>query len=249
MSGTRSPSPRAPATDRSVIVVSHGQPSDPGPAEAELAGLTARIAALLPGWQVQSATLAAPDALPAALESAGPAPLIYPHFMTEGWFTQTALPKRIGNPAARILPPFGTDPSLPALARDWLAGELAAQGWQAGETCLIVAAHGSGRSRNSARATEAFAKALSDLIEFAEVRLGYIEEPPYLGDVVFGTGDRAICLPFFAAAGGHVIDDIPEALDLADFPGLRLQPIGTHPKVAELIAAALQAAVQPATPA
>ncbi|MFD3191492.1 CbiX/SirB N-terminal domain-containing protein [Sedimentitalea sp. HM32M-2] len=244
MSGTRSPFRRAQAINRRAVIVSHGQPSEPGPPEAALADLTEQVAALMPGWTLDSATLAAPGALAAAVERAGPKPLIYPLFMTDGWFTRTTLPDRLGDTGGPILAPLGTDPALPDLARDWLAVELRQRGWTMAETCLIVASHGSGKSRNSARDTERFVAALAERTGFAEIRTGYIEEPPFLGDVVFDTGDLAICLPFFAAGGGHVVEDIPEALDLAEFPGLRLPPIGTHAGVPALIAAALQAAAQ-----
>jgi sirohydrochlorin ferrochelatase len=240
MPGTTSHSLKAPAPDRHAVIVSHGQPSDPAPAETALADLAAQVAALMPGWTLHSATLAADGALDAALAQAGPAPLVYPLFMTDGWFTRTALPDRIGTPGARILPPLGVDPALPALADRWLHQLLADQGWQASDTCLIVAGHGSGRSSNSARDTTAFAEALTARLPFGQMRLGFIEEPPYLGDVVFDTGAQAICLPFFAAAGGHVIDDIPEALDLAEFPGLRLDPVGTQADIPALIADALR---------
>ncbi|MBI6628963.1 CbiX/SirB N-terminal domain-containing protein [Pontibaca salina] len=238
MSGTDYFSLKAPATD--VIVVSHGQPSDPAPAEAELAELTARVAAQLQGWRLHSATLASPGALVNALDACNEAPLIYPLFMTDGWFTQSVLPKRTAGRAARILPPLGTDSALPQLASDLLKETLAAKNWHAGDTCLIIAAHGSGRSPNSARATKHFAQAIGKTLSFGEIRLGFIEEPPYLGEVVFDTGPQTICLPFFATIGGHVIDDIPRALDHADYPGPRLDPIGTDPGVPELIATALQ---------
>ncbi|MCA8883847.1 MAG: cobalamin biosynthesis protein CbiX [Rhodobacteraceae bacterium] len=239
MSGTKSPSQKAPATERGAIIVSHGQPSDPAPAEAVLAGLTAQVAALMPNLRLASATLAAPGALAQAQRQAGPAPIIYPLFMTDGWFTQSALPKRVNDPGARILRPLGVDPALPALACRWLTAELASRDWSASDTCLVIASHGSGRSRNSARDTERFSNALGEQMSFAEIRTGYIEEPPYLGDLVFETGPQAICLPFFAAGGGHVQQDIPEALDLASFDGLRLYPIGTHPEIPTLIARAL----------
>ncbi len=239
MSGTRSHFRRAQAINRRAIIVSHGQPSDPAPAEAALAELTAHVAALMPGWSLSSATLAASGALDAAAEAAGTGALIYPLFMTDGWFTQTTLPKRLKGRNVRILPPLGTDPTLPDLACNWLAAELQNRGWQMRDTCLIVASHGSGKSRNSARDTERFVTALAERTGFADIRTGYIEEPPFLGDVAFDTGSRAICMPFFAAGGGHVVEDIPEALDLADFEGARLPPIGIHPQVPHLIAAAL----------
>ena len=52
---------------KQALIVSHGQPSDPDPAEAALAALAAKVAALLPDWRVDSATLAKPDALAKAV--------------------------------------------------------------------------------------------------------------------------------------------------------------------------------------
>jgi sirohydrochlorin ferrochelatase len=54
----------------------------------------------------------------------------------------------------------------------------------------------------------------------------------------FGPG--ALCLPFFAARGGHVIDDLPEALAEAGFSGRLLDPVGLDSRVPGLIAAALR---------
>lgn len=241
MTSPGSPHSPDPAMRRTAIIVSHGQPSDPDPAEAELAQFAAKVAADLPEWQVRPATLAKPGAFEAALAASGPAPLIYPFFMTAGWFTGDALRKRLVTaPEAQVLSPFGSDPALPALTADLLRRVIADQGWEMAQTRLFLAAHGSGRSRNAARDTQGFAAALAPLLPLQEIRLGFIEEPPFLADQAFDLGERAICLPFFAARGGHVTDDIPEALDLAAFGGLRLDPIGCAAGVPALVARALQ---------
>ena len=243
MSGTRSPSLKAPAT-KAAIIVSHGQPSDPDPAEAALAQLSTRVAEILPDWQIASATLAAPGALDSAVAAVGRGAAIYPLFMTDGWFTRTTLPNRLNDETAKILAPLGADTALPEIAQAWLLDELKQKGWTAQETCLVIASHGSGKSRNSARDTQRFADRLATRIQFGDTRIGFIEEAPFLGDVVFDTGKKSICLPFFAAGGGHVTDDIPEALDLAEFAGLRLQPIGTRDTIPTLIANALRTYAQ-----
>lgn len=200
------------------------------------------MATALPGWNIGSATLAAPGTLEKALEAAGPHPLIYPMFMTTGWFTGDELRKRLNDRQARVVQPLGTDPGLPGLAAGLVQDVLRQKGWAAQETRLFVAAHGSGRSGNSARDTQAFAKALEHLIPLEEIRVGFVEEPPFLADMAFHLGAKSICLPFFAANGGHVIDDIPEALDLAQFQGVRLGPIGCAPGIATLVAQALNTA-------
>ncbi|MBE0554386.1 MAG: cobalamin biosynthesis protein CbiX, partial [Rhodobacteraceae bacterium] len=61
-----------------VVIVAHGQPSDPAPLAAEVAALAASVGALLPGRVVLSATLAEAGALAAVTAGTGPAGLVYP---------------------------------------------------------------------------------------------------------------------------------------------------------------------------
>lgn len=228
--------------EQSAIIVSHGQPSDPDPAEDVLAEFTSQIARLLKGWNVQSATLAKEGALEDAMQRAGAQPLIYPLFMTDGWFVRSALPARLGPQNCAILPPLGVDPSLPKLAASALVDTLDRQNWDAAETALLIASHGSGRSPNSARDTEVFAKALSLEISMKKITTGYVEQAPFFPDVAKEVPEQSICLPFFAAYGGHVREDIADGLSQARFKGPCLDPLGTLPGIHELIAASLHSA-------
>lgn len=229
---------------RALLIVAHGQPSDPAPPEAEMRVIAARVARHLPGWQVRSATLAEPDALRTALQGDGD-PLVFPLFMADGWFIRSLLPRRLaeaGAPGLRILTPFGLLPDTGALAADVLREALAERGWTAAETVLILAAHGSGRSPYPADAARALQSAIAMHLAFAESRLGFIEQAPELVEVAEGAGPRALCLPLFVARWGHVEDDIPAALHAAGFEGATLPPIGTDPRVPKLIAKAVAAA-------
>jgi sirohydrochlorin ferrochelatase len=73
------------------------------------------------------------------------------------------------------------------------------------------------------------------------VETGFIDQSPRIAEVARRLGPGAVCLPFFAARGGHVIDDLPQALDEAGFTGTLLDPVGVDPRVPGLIAAALRA--------
>lgn len=226
---------------RALLIVAHGQPSDPGPPEAEMHALAARVAGHLPGWLVRSATLAEPDALRAALQGADE-PLVFPLFMADGWFIRSLLPRRLseaGAPGLRILTPFGLLPDTGTLAVTVLAEALASQGWTAAETVLVLAAHGSGRSPYPADAARTLQSAIAMHLPFAENRLGFIEEAPELVEVAEGAGPRALCLPLFVARWGHVEDDIPAALHAAGFQGVTLPPLGTDARVPALIAKAV----------
>jgi sirohydrochlorin ferrochelatase len=65
---------------------------------------------------------------------------------------------------------------------------------------------------------------------------GFIDQDPQLSSLKGGAG---VCLPFFAAEGGHVSDDIPAALGQAGFTGRILPPVGLDARVPGIIAAAI----------
>ena len=228
---------------RSAIIVAHGQPSDPGPAEAEIAALADKVAAHLPGWTVSSATLAQPGALDRAVAGLD-APLVFPFFMADGWFIRTALPDRLtraGARSPRVTTPFGLLPETLELIADTAVTAATVRGWTLPETVLILAAHGSGRSPYPREAAELTAKAIGETHAFAAIRCGFIEEAPGIADVAGDVGNHAVCLPLFVARWGHVETDLPAALANADFTGALLDPIGTAPAVPGIIAQHLSA--------
>lgn len=227
----------------SALIVAHGQPSDPGPPEADIAALAAKVAELLPGWTIRSATLAQPGALEAAVAGLD-APLVFPFFMAAGWFIRSALPDRLARAKAqspRILAPFGLLPETLALAGATAAEAAMAQGWPTRETALLLAAHGSGRSPYPREAVELAARAIGQSHAFAAIRIGLIEEVPGIAEAATGLGPQSLCLPLFVARWGHVETDLPEALAQAGFAGVTLAPLGTAPEVPGIIARAIAA--------
>jgi sirohydrochlorin ferrochelatase len=229
---------------RSALIVAHGQPSDPDPAEADMTAMARAVSGHMPGWQVRAATLAAPGALKARLEGLDN-PVIFPFFMADGWFIRTLLPKRLseaGHEGLRVLTPFGLLPETCALAIRATRDAAHEHGWAEADTTLILAAHGSGRSPYPAEAARAIEHTIAAETAFAAIRTGFIEEEPGLADTARDAGAKALCLPLFVARWGHVIGDIPEALDKAGFTGSLLAPIGTHADVPALIAAVIREA-------
>lgn len=226
---------------RDALIVAHGAPADPAPQEVVLQALAAATAPHLPqGWRVRGATLAADGALEAALDGLD-APLIYPFFMAEGFFTGTLLPRRLrdaGAGSVHQVAPFGVDPSLPDLMARVALEAAAEAGLTPAATALLVAAHGSKVSRTSADSTHAMVAQLRPLTGFGRILAGFVEEAPFLADQARELG-HGICLPFFALEAGHVVGDIPEAMEEAGFQGPILPPIGQHREVPALIAAAL----------
>jgi sirohydrochlorin ferrochelatase len=228
-------------TPRDALIVAHGAPADPAPQEVVLQALSSATALHLPqGWRVRGATMAAEGALEAALEGLS-APLVYPFFMAEGFFTGTLLPRRLadaGATEALQTAPFGIDPALPALMARVALEAASGAGIDPAATSLLVAAHGSKVSRTSADSTHAMVTKLGPLTGFGRILAGFVEEAPFLVDQAQELG-AGICLPFFALEAGHVVGDIPEAMEEAGFDGPILPPIGQHRDVPALIAQAL----------
>ncbi|MFN3994379.1 MAG: sirohydrochlorin chelatase [Tabrizicola flagellatus] len=214
---------------RHAVIVAHGQPSDPRPAGAALEALAARVEALVPGWRVGAATLAEEGAIARAV-AGQPGGVVFPMFMAGGWFTRVQIPQRLSEAGAgdwTVLEPFGCDPAVHDLCVTLVR--------EAGAREVILAAHGSFKS--SAPSDIAMHVAGRIAAETgAEVAAGFIDQEPQLASLADRGG---VCLPFFAAEGGHVSEDIPAALAEARFTGRILPPVGLDARVPRIIAAAL----------
>lgn len=232
-------------TDRpAALIVAHGQPSDPEPAEAEIAALAAKVQALMPDWHVRSATLAMSGALADRVAEAGPQGLVYPLFMAGGWFTRQNLPAKLaeaGGTGWRVLAPFGEDPAVQELTVTLAQEAAAASGRSPRDCAVLLAAHGSFRSTAPAEVAIRMAWKIWADAGFARVEPAFIDQKPQIATVAATFPVGSIVLPFFAAKGGHVIDDLPEALTEAGFDGVVLQPVGLDPRVPALIAQVLRA--------
>jgi sirohydrochlorin ferrochelatase len=214
---------------RPALIVAHGQPSDPRPAGAALEALAARVQALLPGWEVAAATLAEAGSMARAIAEQ-PGGVVFPMFMAGGWFTRVQIPKHLAEAGAAgwtVLEPFGCDP----LVHDLCVALVR----EAGADEVILAAHGSFKSS----APSDIARHVAERIAAetgARVASGFIDQEPQLSSL---TGRAGVCLPFFAAAGGHVSEDIPAALEAAGFAGRILPPVGLDARVPGIIAEAM----------
>lgn len=210
--------------------------------------LAQQVAALLPGRRVAGTTLAAPGGLERALAEAGGAPVVYPLFMSDGWFVSDALPERLmraGCSDASIATPLGLDPAVRALCLGMAVDAVAGLALAAEETALLLAAHGSPTDPRPRQAAERAARHIAEGGAFRTVTTGFVDEPPYIANAARLDGP-AICLPFFATRAGHVATDLPGALAAAGFAGAVLPPVGTNPHVPAIIAAELGRHLRPA---
>lgn len=236
----------SPQFQKAALIVAHGQPSDPAPAAAEIAFLAAKVQALMPDWHIRSATLAEREALAREVAEAGGAGLIYPLFMAGGWFTTTHLPARLaeaGGDGWQILPPFGLDAGVQALTLTIAQEAAARRGIAPADLPLLLAAHGSFRSTAPSDVAYAMADRLRQEAGFARVEAAFIDQSPRIAEAAAGFPAGSLVVPFFAARGGHVIDDLPQALTEAGFQGTVLPPVGLDARVPGLIRRALRTAI------
>jgi sirohydrochlorin ferrochelatase len=228
-----------------AVIVAHGAPSDPDPLDREVKELAQRVEALAGGLRVLGATLSKSGSLETALKDTGPAPatLIYPFFMSNGWFVSKELRRRVAATAdaqVHYLEPFGLDDSVPALCVMRARQTIEEMGQHARSAVLVLAAHGSQKGPAAADAARAIQERIVAAAAFKEVRLGFVEEAPTIAEAAAGLGGLpAVCLPLFATTAGHVLGDIPEQLAEAGFQGKLMAAIGEDEEVARVIAAAL----------
>ena len=228
---------------KQAVLVAHGQPSAPEPAEAALAVLAGKVQEHLPDWRIHSATLAATDRLEEVCDTLDGPLTIYPCFMSEGYFTRTVLPRRLGPRHAHVLGPLGLEAELPDLVIEVLEGQAGRRSWELSSVEVLLAAHGSARGGKAAEAARRFLNALTSRTNLSGVRLGFVEQGPFIGDAVRDLPERTLCLPFFAQEGDHVRNDIGDALRDVDFAGEVLPVIGELPGAPALIARSLQRSV------
>jgi len=241
MNGTRPLSPargNGEKQPRAALIVAHGSPSELQVQEDNLQNLAARVNHHLPGWQVRGATLAAEGSLERNARELG-APLVYPYFMAQGWFTDKILKEKTAALGLKQLRPFGLEDILVEVVASKVAEKALSMGWDIESTSVVVAAHGSKVSQTSAASAHSFCAALRIRLNLHRCVCGFVEEPPFIKDIATGL-TRSICVPFFAIASGHVSDDLPKALKTADFYGPVLRPFIEYHETASLIAGSLR---------
>lgn len=222
-----------------ALIVAHGQPSAPLEAEQALAGFLAEIEPHVGGLPLGVATLAAPGSLEEQLANLRDGGVIYPLFMTDGWFVRTTLAKRLGDAPAEVMTPFGMSSALIDATAKALRNSAGF-----GKGPLLVVAHGSASGRIApAQVPQEFTRQLQEALDGYPVHLGFIEQEPLLTEVAKTAPEAAMCLPFFAMEGEHVRKDVRKALDLAGFVGDVLPAISQLPGMAELIAESIKAKI------
>ena len=167
---------------------------------------------------------------------------VVPNFISEGYFTQTVIPreleldghttKRSNGQTWKYCEPVGNHPAMTELLLK-RAGEVAA-GVDPAETSLLIVAHGTDLNENSAVAAKREAEKIRALGKFAEVLNVYMEEPPLISDWLKLSSTRnVVVVPFFISDGLHSYEDIPRLVGIPEAAGSdRSRPGSASPATA-----------------
>src|SRR5881296_3265896 len=167
---------------------------------------------------------------------------VVPNFISEGYFTQTVVPRELGlngritrrsnGQIWRYCEPVGNHPMMTELLLR-RAREIA-PGVPENEATLLIVAHGTDLNENSAVAAKRETEKIRALGKYATVLNVYMEEPPLVSDWRKLTKTRhVVVVPFFISDGLHSYEDIPVLLGIAVAAGVdRGRPRSAPPATA-----------------
>jgi sirohydrochlorin cobaltochelatase len=150
---------------------------------------------------------------------------VVPNFISEGYFTQTVIPRELElngqitkRPSGEIwkyCEPVGNHPMMTDLLLQ--RARQVAPGIDALQTTLVIVAHGTDLNENSAVAAKREAEKIRTLGKYAAVLNAYMEEPPLVSDWQKLTRTpNVVVVPFFISDGLHSYQDIPVLLGITD---------------------------------
>lgn len=152
---------------------------------------------------------------------------IVPNFISEGYFTQTVIPRELGldgpvtiidGKTIRYCEPVGNHASMTSVLLK--RARETAPGIPTEESSLLIVGHGTNLNDNSAKAAKHQVALLSELGLYAEVLPTYMEEAPLISDWSTMTNQpNVVVIPFFISDGLHSYQDIPVLLGIREEVG------------------------------
>jgi sirohydrochlorin cobaltochelatase len=264
---TESAMPVSPASS-ALLIVGHGStvnPDSSAPSLAQAAAIRARgrfreVACCF--WKEEASLR---DALFFFDDPEIREVYVVPNFISEGYFTQTVIPRELQldgslttRPSGQVwkyCEPVGNHPAVTELLLQ-RAREVAPDVPEA-ETSLLIVGHGTALNDKSAIAAKREVEKIKALGRYASVQNAYMEETPLISEWARLTNTpNVVVVPFFISDGLHSYQDIPVLLGIEAEPTAaasqraifrrnphRLQErdlyyasaIGTEPRFAEII--------------
>jgi len=184
---------------------------------------------------------------------------VVPAFISEGYFTQQVIPRELGlegpvtrkgGKTVRYAGPLGTFDGMPDVILE-RTNDLMGGREVSGRTALVLVGHGTDLNKNSGGVIYLNARRIRERGIYDLVEVGFLDQDPEIGSVVDGVeAENVILIPLFIAEGWHTRETIPEDLGLSgevtvlgDKKIYYGAPVGTHPSMANLIAARARGAM------
>ena len=178
---------------------------------------------------------------------------VVPAFISEGYFTQQVIPRELGLEGAvtrkgyktvRYAGPLGTFEGMTDVILERV-NDLMRGRETSGRTALVLLGHGTDLNKNSGGVIYLNAGRIRERNLYDLVEVGFLDQDPEIGAVVESVAaSNVILIPLFIAEGWHTRETIPHDLGLAGEVTVREDktifygdPVGTHPSMANLIAA------------
>jgi sirohydrochlorin cobaltochelatase len=179
---------------------------------------------------------------------------VVPAFISEGYFTQQVIPRELGltgpvthkdGKTVRYAGPLGTFEGMADVILERAGDLLEGKEVPPGRRALVLLGHGTDLNKNSGGVIYLNAERTRERDLYDLVEVGFLDQEPEIGEVVENAEAESIVLiPVFIAEGWHTRETIPEDLSLTGEVTVREDktiyygaPVGTHPSMADLIAA------------
>lgn len=148
---------------------------------------------------------------------------VVPNFISEGYFTQTVIPRELeldgavtvkGGRTIKYCQPVGNNARMTELLLHRAA--TIAPGVDLRQTSLFIVGHGTDLNENSAVAAKREVERIAATGQFGEVLNAYMEEEPLISKWdEYSAFPTVIVVPFFIADGLHSYEDIPVLLGIS----------------------------------
>ncbi|GIK80406.1 MAG: hypothetical protein KJZ73_06705 [Pseudorhodoplanes sp.] len=186
-----------------------------------------------------------PEMEDALLAFRSPSVLVYPLFMSDGYFAQIAYDRlhdaavrRIPSLRLQILPPLGLDPTLAGIVVRRAAAAAGAASFAPADTNVVLVAHGSTRERASLTATRTLAERIRKIGCFAQVSGVFLEQAPFLVDFLRRSPGPSVVVGLFTGEGLHGRHDLQGILSSSPVDHIIYAGnVGAWPEIADIVAA------------
>ncbi|WP_373235645.1 CbiX/SirB N-terminal domain-containing protein [Cohaesibacter celericrescens] len=169
--------------------------------------------------------------------------LIYPFFMSDGYFCNRILPRKLAQEidhsidALTMLPPFGVSEWLANCVTSALLQDIEQLGLKGTRPPLLIAAHGASIDKQSSKRTRQLADKLKRTGNFGRISCGFLDEAPHLSDMIGEVLPNTVVLPLFNGLGSHSVDDMAKLAKSAPESCHFVTPVGGQSWVGDIMTA------------